>query len=235
MPPAPPPGSFGSSGAKAARAPSASASAFTATPAAAKASATKAAPALAAAARVYTRLWHRPKKPWRLPSALGVALFSREQCWPTQQRIAFGDLRIGGGPVAKAFATPKRDRRGLAPTKAAPALTQQRRAFRVLRGTHSAAARAHSAAARVWGSTHRRRRHRRQGHCGSRAGSVWACSRVTSACARSSGARLGSYASAAAPAAKALAAPERARRGLVLAGEVPARLAAARVRGSTHR
>ena len=49
---------------------------------------------------------------------------------------------------------------------------------------------------------------------GSRARSAWACSHESSAYGRSSGARLGSYTSAAAPAAKALVAPERARRGL---------------------
>jgi hypothetical protein len=60
---------------------------------------TKAAPALAAAARVLgsTRRRHRPPRPWRLPSAIGVGLFSREQCLRSQQRRAFGDIRIGGG------------------------------------------------------------------------------------------------------------------------------------------
>jgi hypothetical protein len=94
-------------------------------------------------------------KALRLPSALDAGLFLQGQCLRTQQRRAFGDLRIGG----------------------------------------------------VTG---------RRGLCGSRARLARTCLHESSACARSSGARLGSY--AAAPAIKAFAAPERAWRGLILAG-----------------
>jgi len=73
-----------------------------------------------------------------------------------------------------------------------------------------------------------------QGLGGSRARSAWACSHESSVCARSRAEHFWINAAAAA-AAKALAAPERARRGLVLAGEVPAREAAARVWKLTHR
>jgi hypothetical protein len=177
---------------------------------------TKAAPALAAAARVLgsTRRWHRPPRLWRLPSTLGVALLSREQCWLTQQRLALGDLRIGGG-----------GRQGLCDFRARSAWAR----------SHENSACAHAAAARVRGSLDLRGGGTGRKHLGgSRARSAWASSCGSSAGSRS-GSCLGIYASVAAPVAKALATPKRDQRGLVLAGEVPARVAAARVRGSMHR
>jgi hypothetical protein len=89
---------------------------------------------------------------------------------------------------------------------------------------------------RVLGST-RRRRHRRQGLGGSRARSAWACSCGSSACARSSGARLEIYASTAAPAAKVLAALERSalNAGLFSREQCLYAFAAARVWGATRR
>jgi hypothetical protein len=123
----------------------------------------------------------------------------RKQRLRAEQRRAFGELRSGTGqsgarlgiyalaaaPAAKVFAASERARRRLPLTKAAPAC---------------------AAAAHVRGATQRHRAPM-PWWLPSADRSMLACFRGRSACARSSGSRLGSYASAAAPAAKAFAAP----------------------------
>ena len=186
-------------------------------------------------------------RPWRLPSALGVGLFLREQRLRSQQRRAFWDLRGGVGTAAKALAAPERARRGrvlagavLAHAAAARVWRSTRRrrhrlprSWRLLSAVLSMLAcfRGSSACTllqrrafgelRVGGGT--------ESQClgGSRARSVRACSHGSNTYARCSGARLGSY-TLAAPAVEASAAPERARRELVLTGAMPVRATAAR-------